>query len=159
MKYGNKELSIILNENEIESCKGMIQEVADNQSTLPPPVQSNEERFPSLFSRLTHLVKYHLPQKPLGEPNSPGEEKPDTPRQPEIQQVSANEFWSDSFLCVNKVWRETEETTARTIKMLDVRNDYEFYVKITKALQDAQGGWLERLVSWKSFNTIDFKKV
>lgn len=110
----------------------MIQEVADNQSTLPPPVQSNEGRSPSLISRLTRLVKYHLPQKPRGEPNNPAEEKPDTPRQPETQQVSANEFWSDSFLCVNKVWRETEETSVRTIKMLDVKNDYEFYVKLRK---------------------------
>jgi hypothetical protein len=65
----------------------------------------------------------------------------------------------ESYLCVDKPWRAAKKTILSTIAVEEMADDYDFYIRAMKALCDARGGWLQRLVSWKSYNRVELSQV
>lgn len=93
----------------------------------------------------------------------PGKANPGASNQARISNppgVSPPACWRESYLCVDRCWTSAVETKLSTIDSIDtLADDYAFFNEARIVLSCAQGNWLQRFFSWKSFTHVSLSKV
>lgn len=66
----------------------------------------------------------------------------------------------ESHLCVDKCWSSTHDTRMITLESVEhMKSDYEYFRQARQVLSKADGGWLQRKLSWRSYTRVTLSKV
>ncbi|KXX81090.1 hypothetical protein MMYC01_202799 [Madurella mycetomatis] len=163
-QYGGKEMSITLDEDGASQWKNQI--INGSNSILPswqtpgPKTASTagdsaigtiKKRLESVLNRLLRI-----PIPWLGKTNARASNQTQISNPPG---VSPPACWRESYLCVDRCWTSAVETKLSTIDSIDtLADDYAFFIEALTVLSCAQGNWLQRFFSWKSFAHVNLSK-
>jgi len=68
--------------------------------------------------------------------------------------------WRESYLCVDKCWTSITETNLSTLFTVEsMRDDFVLFSEARIVLSGAQGNWLQRFLSWRSYTHVSLSKV
>jgi len=153
-------MSIILNQDEAERWRSAPQ----NQSQgILPTTQSNRTSASTtpISSRLSSVWSfvYNVPKRIFSNwTNKTSKYCRTSKTQP--GSVPAGQSWKESYLCVDKCWTGIVETNMGTISSIEtMSDDAEFFREAQKVLAHAQGNWIQRALSWRSYTQICLSKV
>lgn len=66
----------------------------------------------------------------------------------------------ESHLCVDKRWSSTHDTRMITLESVEhMKSDYEYFCRAKHVLSQAEGGWLQRKLSWRSYTRFTLSRV
>ena len=66
----------------------------------------------------------------------------------------------ESHLCVDKCWSSTHDTRMITLESVEhMKSDYEYFREARHILSQAEGGWLQRKLSWRSYTRVTLSRV
>lgn len=66
----------------------------------------------------------------------------------------------ESHLCVDKCWSSTHDTRMITVESVEhMKSDYDYFCQARHILSQAEGGWLQRKLSWRSYTRVNLSRV
>lgn len=66
----------------------------------------------------------------------------------------------ESHLCVDKCWSSTHDTRMITVESVEhMKSDYDYFRQARHILSQAEGGWLQRKLSWRSYTRVNLSRV
>lgn len=153
-------MSVILNQDETENCRSNFR--ARGQ-TLLPVSQSNQAPAGTTAtnSQLGPIwsLLHRAPWRIFSNWSTKSDRKSRT-EEPKPGFVPAGGSWKESYLCVDKCWTNTMETNMSIIFSVDTMlDDSEFFCQARRVLSRAQGNWLQRLLSWRSYTRVNLSRV
>lgn len=65
----------------------------------------------------------------------------------------------EAYLCADKCWTTIKDTRMRTVTAVDnMQSDFEFFCRARDLLSQAEGNWLQRKLSWRSYTSVTFSR-
>lgn len=66
----------------------------------------------------------------------------------------------ESHLCVDKCWSSTHDTRMITLESVEhMKSDFDYFCQARHILSQAEGGWLQRKLSWRSYTRVTLSRV
>lgn len=66
----------------------------------------------------------------------------------------------ESHLCVDKCWSSTHDTRMITLESVEhIKSDFAYFRQARQILTQAEGGWLQRKLSWRSCTRVTLSRV
>lgn len=87
------------------------------------------------------------------------QDDPKGPGDPQPPSYTHNKTWKECYLCFDKAWMATKKPYLTTIAVDRMLDDRDLFLQARKVLRDAQGRWLQRLMSWKTVNKVELSQV
>lgn len=153
-------MSILLNEDETQQCSGRFNGYHGSSTLLPvcqPAPQSNISAHTSTSETSRSNVpawKRILPWSWMA------------PSRGSIGPTSSNPVDGgtthqlESHLCVDKCWSSTHDTRMMTLESMEhMQSDYEYFCQARHILSRAEGSWLQRKLSWRSYTRVTLSRV
>lgn len=61
----------------------------------------------------------------------------------------------ETYLCVDKCWTTIKDTRMRTVTAVnEMKSDFDFFCRARNLLNQAEGNWLQRKLSWRSYTSV-----
>lgn len=66
----------------------------------------------------------------------------------------------ESHLCVDKCWSSTHDTRMTTLESVEhMKSDFDYFWQARHILSQAEGSWLQRKLSWRSYTRVTLSRV
>jgi hypothetical protein len=149
-------MSIILNQNETERYINKLPNESQNILPVSQPKRPSTDatikkgRLSSAWSFARRVVGSIWTQN--------GSQQNLAVTQPGVDPDDGNR--KESYFCIDKCWTSIEETNMSTISSLEtMSDDAQFFRQAQEILKKAQGGWIQRFLSWRSYTRVCLTKV
>lgn len=147
-------MSIILNETETEQLNTEQNQAQDDSHPMnilpiaqPRSYQSKDAQAPSKFTaKKSFWLRWTQYINQLSNTSKPN---------PTGSSTSTRSTQMETYLCVDKCWTTMKDTRMRTVAAIDdMQSDFDFFCRARSLLNQAEGNWLQRKLSWRSYTSV-----
>lgn len=147
-------MSIILNETETEKLSTDQNQAQGGNHRMnilpiaqPRSFPSNDVQTPAKVTSKKPFwlrwIQYINQFSNTSKPNPPG------------PAASTGSTQMETYLCVDKCWTTIKDTRMRTVTAIDnMQSDFDFFCRARSLLNKAEGNWLQRKLSWRSYTSV-----